>query len=511
MRNTEPELTSGLDSETYRALFRLVRDAIILEKHDQTIVDANPAAETLFGYSLDELMGLKTSDLIFSEGNRETPHHVYSDPETGDKMTFQTEVVSKAGLVFPVEITISPLKSKEGWLFLSIIRDISGFKDAEKALKQAQAELENQVAERTKDLTAADEQIVLREQRYRSLVEGSLQGIAILEGPPFKFTFTNEAGSRTIGYSSEELLSFNSDDVEAMVHWTDRPRILKYIGEILGDKRKSVRTEARFNKRSNEVIWLDLSMTGVKIEGSTSLIATFIDISEQRKGLADLMDSRRDLEIFASLLRHDLRNDLQVITGNTEVMRLSAPDNEMVQQFAEANVAGVRRMLELLKIFGRPEKERERMITPILENLSVEATKTHVGLICQLHIDPEALMVRVVGGIMLPMVFQNLINNSAKHAGEKPRVDIRVKRSQEFIEVRVSDNGPGIPDSIKEKLFEKGVSTTGGGLGLYLSKKVVEAYGGSIQLMEPENPKEGAIFLVKLGIASGGLEEITTT
>ncbi len=189
-------------------------------------------------------------------------------------------------------------------------------------------------------------------------------------------------------------------------------------------------------------------------------------------------------------------------------MRLSAPDNEMVQKFAEANVTGVKRMLELLRIFGRPEKERKRLIAPMLESLSVEATKTHVGIICQLHIDPDALMIRVAGGRMLPMVFRNLINNSAKHTGEKPRVDIWVKKEKDFIEVRVSDNGPGIPDSIKPKLFQKGVSTSGGGLGLYLSKKVVEAYGGSIELLEPESEREGAVFLVRLAIAIGGRDEI---
>ncbi len=189
-------------------------------------------------------------------------------------------------------------------------------------------------------------------------------------------------------------------------------------------------------------------------------------------------------------------------------MRLSAPDNEMVQQFAEANVTGVKRMLELLRIFGTPEKERKRLIAPVLESLSVEAAKTHVGMICQLHIDPDALMTRVAGGRMLPMVFRNLINNSAKHAGEKPRVGITVKKIKDFIEVRVSDNGPGIPDSIRPKLFQKGVSISGGGLGLYLSNKVVEAYGGSIELLKPESEREGAVFLVRLAIAIGGRDEI---
>ncbi len=501
MRETKSEFASGVDSETYGALFRVARDAIIIEREDQRIIDANPAAEILLGYSHDELRRLRTSDLKSTEEQKNPPHHIYSDPDSKENLTFETEVTTNDGYTFPVEITITPFQSEQGWLFLSILRDISVFRDA-------RANLESQVEERTKDLTVANKEIREREERYRNLIHGSLQGTAILVGPPFGFTFINEAGSDSIGYSTEELQDFTSDDVEALVHWTDRSRILRYIGEILSGKRESVRTEARFNKKSNEVIWFDLSMSGVKIQDRMSLIATFIDVTEQRQALADLQDTQKDLEIFASLLRHDLRNDLQVITGNSEVMRLSASDNEMVQQFAEANLTGVKRMLELLRIFGRPEQERKRLIAPTLESLSVEAAKTHVGMICQLHIDPDALMIRVAGGRMLPMVFRNLINNSAKHAGENPRVEIRVKKRKDFIEVRISDNGPGIPDSIKPKLFQKGVSTSGGGLGLYLSKKVVEAYGGSIELLEPENEREGAVFLVRLAIAIGGRDEI---
>lgn len=501
MNDSGFEFTSDIDSETYRTLFRLARDAIILENEDLTIIDANPAAEIMFGYPLSELLELKTSNLKSVEGNKSTPHHIYLTPEAGENRIFQTKVVSKDGHVFPVEITMTPFHSENGWIFLSILRDISIYRDSEKTLREIQRELEIQVLERTKELTAANEEIRHREELYRNLVQGSLQGIAILQGPPFRFTFVNAAGSNTIGYSSEELQSFTSDEVEELVHWSDRSRILGYIGDILAGKKDSIRTEARFSKETNEVIWFDLSMTGMKIQDKMSLIATFINITEQRQALADLQDTQKDLEIFGGLLRHDLRNDLQVITGNTEVMRMSASDNEMVQEYGEANITGVKRMLELLKIFGKPEMERQRLIAPILESLSVEATKSFVGMICQLHIDPEAIMTRVVGGIMLPMVFRNLISNSAKHAGKNPRVDIRLKHSSSFIEVRVSDNGPGIPDSIKSKLFQKGVSTSGGGLGLYLSRKVVEAYGGSIDLIEPENANEGAVFLVKLGIA----------
>ena len=182
---------------------------------------------------------------------------------------------------------------------------------------------------------------------------------------------------------------------------------------------------------------------------------------------------------------------------------MSAPDNEMVQEFAEANFAGVKRMLDVLNVFGKADTQRKRYIAPILEGVSVDAAQSYVGMKCTLHIDPDVLMVRVVGGRMLSMVFHNLISNSAKYAGPEPRVDISASKSANFIAIRVADNGPGIPESIKPNLFEKGVSTTGSGLGLYLSRKVVEAYGGTIELLEPEGAYGGATFLIRLAIVSG--------
>jgi PAS domain S-box-containing protein len=501
MKTVDSDLLNGFASEAFRALFRLTHDAILLQQIDRTIIDANPAAEGLFGIPLEEMLKQKIDDLLHIN-NHDVLKKAFTQPETDSQITFQAKTKTKEKHGLPVEVTTNSLFLKDSWFFISVVRPHSTTSRAKKTLAKEKTELETQILERTKELTDAGEQLRRSDERYEILVQNSLQGIAILDGPPFRYTYVNDAGSACIGYSQEELRSMTSDDVEELVHWTDRSKILRLIGEILSGKRKAVRTTTRFNTKNNDVIWLDISMTGAKMKDRMSLIITFIDVTEQRQALGDLMDTQRDLGIYASLLRHDLRNDLQVITGNTEVMRLSVPDNDVVHQCAEANVAGVKRMLEILTIFGKPEKEQKRLIAPILESLSVEAAKSYVGMVCQLHIDPEVLMTRVAGGMMLPMVFRNLIRNSAKYAGDKPRVDIRVKKSDDFIDVRVSDNGPGISESVRSRLFEKGVSTSGGGLGLYLSKKVVEAYGGSIQLLDPANAQEGAVFLVKLAIVS---------
>jgi signal transduction histidine kinase len=97
----------------------------------------------------------------------------------------------------------------------------------------------------------------------------------------------------------------------------------------------------------------------------------------------------------------------------------------------------------------------------------------------------------------MPMVFDNLLRNASVHAGESPTVVVTVQKKGNGIQVIISDNGPGVSESVRSHLFEKGVSTRGGGLGLFLSKEIIESMGGQIELLDSD-PGMGAKFRVFL-------------
>jgi signal transduction histidine kinase len=90
-------------------------------------------------------------------------------------------------------------------------------------------------------------------------------------------------------------------------------------------------------------------------------------------------------------------------------------------------------------------------------------------------------------------IFENLIENSIKH-GKADTVDIKVKTKEDAVEVLVNDNGTGIPDSIKKKVFDEGFSTSKGGMGLYIVKTTMNRYG-SIQV--EDNDPHGACFILR--------------
>jgi PAS domain S-box-containing protein len=467
----------------YQSIFNNAEEAMIIENQNREIIDANPVATETLGYSRQELLGMKTTDLITSQNQEVELDEVYHNPRSQSSLTFMTHSKTKTGNILPFEVTLIPINQEEQSLFLSIMRNVSTEDRTEDVLKS-----ENCTDENCQDI------------EYQALFEISLQGIILIDGPPNRITLANPAAAEILGYTEDQLTSLSPKELESSIHWTDRDDLLRQLGSLYRGEKESVRTRSRFFHKDGDTIWLDLSMVAVPAPEGLSVLATFIDITEWRETAADIIATNRDLDLYGSLLRHDFRNDLLVISGNSEIIGMLAAHNQEIKQYVEANLAGVDRMLQLLDLFGSPEKSQSRQIAPILENIWSYATRTYVDLECKLHIDPDVFMTTVVSGKLLPMVFNNLIRNTVKYAAPNPKMTIEATRQENHIKIRVADNGPGIPEEIHDDLFERGTTTEGTGLGLYLSERVIDAYGGTIRLGETKTPQEGAVFVIKLQI-----------
>ena len=112
----------------------------------------------------------------------------------------------------------------------------------------------------------------------------------------------------------------------------------------------------------------------------------------------------------------------------------------------------------------------------------------------------EAYGLTLLADDMLESVFRNLLHNAIVHNDkELPEVTVSVILEEETVRVRVADNGPGIPERDKERIFDEGktgLDSQGTRLGLYLVETLVERYGGDIELVD--NDPEGSVFIVEL-------------
>ena len=131
----------------------------------------------------------------------------------------------------------------------------------------------------------------------------------------------------------------------------------------------------------------------------------------------------------------------------------------------------------------------------ILRLSSHQAVKAHIGLTIDIETDDEMEEIEVGGGSILQMAFANLFRNSAEYAGNNPEVIVKVSTDNENAIVAVSDEGPGIREELQNKLFNRGGFKEGHGFGLYLTRQIVSACGGTIELIDSE---KGATFRIVL-------------
>jgi len=211
----------------------------------------------------------------------------------------------------------------------------------------------------------------------------------------------------------------------------------------------------------------------------------------------NLEAKRRELEIYTTLLRHDLGNDVQMILGGIELSQMTNGEPKQAA-FLESTYAAAHRMRSLLHIFSMSEVELDTDIVSVLEKIGKRAEIAFKGMHVSFNVASDVRQHAPKYGRLVALAFENLLRNTAQHAGDNPNVEIRMSRLGEHLEVLFSDDGPGINPEIRENLFERGVSTgtDGKGLGLYLSKTIIESENGTIDLIALDRP--GCNFSIKL-------------
>jgi len=178
------------------------------------------------------------------------------------------------------------------------------------------------------------------------------------------------------------------------------------------------------------------------------------------------------LKFVNKIVRHDVLNQFNVILSAIDVYKETGEEKflEIIEDAANKGVEILKKTRDFDNLF----KIRELRIGEIVK----EAAKGY-DVEVEITGDCEALVSEA-----LILVFENLISNSVKH-GKATKVSVDIKSEGEWCVVRVADNGTGIPEEIRERIFDEGFShgeRAGSGMGLFIAKRVVELCGGSIEL-----------------------------
>ncbi|MFD1598702.1 PAS domain-containing sensor histidine kinase [Halobellus rarus] len=337
---------------------------------------------------------------------------------------------------------------------------------------------------------------------FRNLFD-QLDGVALWTATePGTFDYVSDGFEGIWGIPPEEV----RDDVDRLletIHPDDRDRVRANM-EASGQELRDESYEGRVVRPDGSIRWVLTRQVLIRdSEGRvTEAVGISTDITEQKR-------REQELEMLNRIVRHDMRNDLSVLLGWAEMLGEHVDDEG--QEYLEKVLNSGEHVVELTKI------ARDYAETVVAnEGLTVEPTSLSDALETELSLRAESFpdaefVVRdslpeaeVTANSMLASVFRNLLNNAVQHNDkDTPVVEVSCEPRDEDVDVRIADNGPGIPDERKETIFgkgEKGLDSPGAGIGLYLVHTLVTQYGGDVWV--EDNDPTGSVFVVQLPRAS---------
>jgi PAS domain S-box-containing protein len=328
-----------------------------------------------------------------------------------------------------------------------------------------------QVAVYSVDVTMhvqVEEALRKSEDRYRSFLR-NFRGIAYHGDMEWTPIFFHGAVEEITGYTEDDFIT-KKVTLDGVIHPDDWHHVLECDRKLHAISGYSEERFYRIIRKDGEIRWIRDIIENIRNgSGSYSLVqGVMYDITEQKRVEKEREQQRRELELYGSLLRHDLGNDLQIVIGYAEAIQVlsAGVDDEKAKMLGHV-IAGAERMKQVLIAFGRLRPWRGNNIFTLMKQIAIQAEDVH----------------------------------EADHAGPRAIAEIVVSKEDVYAQVIVSDNGPGIPAKIRRNLFQKGTSTRGGGLGLYLTRQILKTYEGSIDLVESKDGK-GAVFRIRLPLAT---------
>jgi PAS domain S-box-containing protein len=434
--------------ERYRSLFEQAGDYILileLPKEGIPIIrDANTAALKIHGYTREEMIG-KTIDLVDKQTDSEKTKKLLKDIADGQVATFEVTHHRKDGSSFEAEVVSKAIKSgKETWI-LSIERDITERRKIQGKLRQTDL-----IFEKTLDMIC-------------------------MAGFDGYFKVLNPAWSKTLGWSDEELLS--KPWIE-FVHPNDRQATVNARANLV-DGQEVFQFENRYICKDSSVRWL--SWNSFPYTKENMIFAVARDITDRKEADNKVAAVNEKIRVVGSLTRHDVRNKLSIILSNAYLLKKNIGDSPKLEKFIsniENAVDASSKLFEFSSYYEKIGVEQPSEINVGEFFRQAVALQTNLP---ELQIINECSGFTVSADSLLRQIFYNLVDNSVKHGQITSKIHVYFLEEQGVTRLIYEDNGVGVPEANKQRMFTEGFTTgNGSGLGLMLVKKIVEAYGWTI-------------------------------
>ncbi len=485
------------NSEREKALIlESISEVISLQDLNHNVIWMNRPASKLIGLNQDELKGKKCYEIWYNKQNPCEDCPVEKTIQT--KKVEESEINTIDGEVWTIRVF--PVKNEQDKIIgiVEIAQNITEKKKAKQALKES-------------------------EQKFRLINDQSLIGICILQDDIYKYV--NEQFLQIIGYSREEIKDWKPGDYLKIIH----PDYRDFI-KIISEKRKSGKTDYKKHwelkgvRKNGEEFWGEIYTKPITFKGHTADLITTIDITERKNTELKLRESEKNYQIaynraefYKDIFAHDINNILQNIRSASDLLEIYQKDRdntrneqEMIDIINSQVSRGANLVSNIRKLSQLEKTQISLKLISVKDMLfkAVSAIKDIYSVkIIEIYIDQPESEIKVFANEFLLDIFKNILYNSIEfNDNDIVKIDIVISKinhmGKTFIQMQFIDNGIGINDERKEKIFERSFSNKekgkGMGLGLSLVRKILEAYQATIKVENriKDDYRKGSNFII---------------